>query len=475
MAHPGLPANLWNQDGADDLSALLGIGFGTGAPALLLWGDDLIIVAANPPAERMLGGAGRSLPGSSLIEFGAAKGFARDVAALRHGGIDALRGEQELITSSGDRVVAELSADRLTSPSGRQYVLLHLLEVTDLRRAEGELANSDRRYRLLAGSLPESSVLIFDHDLRLQLAVGEALPRNGYDPSDLAGQLLSDVVTGKMLAELEGPFREALAGRGTDFDYVSPGNGRRFRVRARPVADPSGSVVAGLVVSEDVSAARTRQSKLEQIHRLSRLGSCWFDLRSGWTFDAELLELWGVESAANPSEVIERQVLLEDRIAALAARERCLTLGGQSSFSYRVRHGKSAEERHFQCTFSSTLDADGIMVSATATHVDVTDSVVAVEIAELVKAEAAADQRSMLLRRISDELAAAYSGPDGPLHQHRGPRRRRPECGRGVAHPHRRPADGGIGCDVASRRAGQVGDRQIHEDFQAVLRAGAHP
>ena len=259
-------------------------------------------------------------------------------------------------------------------------------------------------------------MLIFDHDLRLQLAVGEALPRNGYDPSDLAGQLLSDVVTGKMLVELEGPFREALAGHGTDFDYVSPGNGRRFRVRTRPVADLSGSVVAGLVVSEDVSADRNRQSKLEQIHRLSRLGSCWFDRRSGWTFDAELLELWGVESAANPSEVIERQVLLEDRIAVQAARERCLTLGGQSSFSYRVRHGKSAEERHFQCTFSSTLDADGIMVSATATHVDVTDSVVAVEIAELVKAEAAADQRSMLLRRISDELAAAYSGPEGPLH-----------------------------------------------------------
>ena len=124
-------------------------------------------------------------------------GSARDVAALRHGGIDALRGEQELITSSGDRVVAELSADRVTSPSGRRYVLLHLLEVTDLRRAERELADSDRRYRLLAGSLPESSVLIFDHDLRLQLAVGEALPRNGYDPSDLAGQLLSDVVTGQ--------------------------------------------------------------------------------------------------------------------------------------------------------------------------------------------------------------------------------------------------------------------------------------
>ena len=40
MAHPGIPALPWNQEGADDLSALLGIGFGTGGAAPLLRGDD---------------------------------------------------------------------------------------------------------------------------------------------------------------------------------------------------------------------------------------------------------------------------------------------------------------------------------------------------------------------------------------------------------------------------------------------------
>jgi signal transduction histidine kinase/PAS domain-containing protein len=412
MAHPGLPAALWNQDGADDLSALLGVGFGTGAAALLLRDDDLIIVTANSRAEQMLAGAGRSLCGRSVAEFGAAL----DVTAFRRGGVDALRGEQELITSSGDRVVAELFADRVTSPSGRRYVLLHLVEVTDLRRAERELADSDRCYRLLAGSLPEISVVIFDHDLRVQLAVGEALLHNGYDPDGLTGRLLVDISPAKLFADLEGPFREALAGRGTDLEKVSPTNGRRFRIRTRPMADPSGSVVAGLAVTEDVSADRIRQSKLEQIHRFSRLGSCWFDRRSGWTFDDELLELWGVESATNPSELIDRQVLPDDRVAVQAARERCLTMGGRSSVSYRVQHGKSGRELRFQCTFESVVDPDGVMVTATATHVDVTDSVVTPEILELVSAEAAADQRSMLLRRVSDALAAAYSGPHGPLH-----------------------------------------------------------
>ena len=53
MAYPGLPAALWNQDGADDRSALLDVGFGTGAAALLLRDDDLIIIADHPRAERL--------------------------------------------------------------------------------------------------------------------------------------------------------------------------------------------------------------------------------------------------------------------------------------------------------------------------------------------------------------------------------------------------------------------------------------
>jgi signal transduction histidine kinase len=112
-----------------------------------------------------------------------------------------------------------------------------------------------------------------------------------------------------------------------------------------------------------------------------------------------------------PTEVI----LADDRLAVTAARERVLTTGGLSSLSYRIQHGKTGQVRHLQCTFESTVE-DGVVMTATATHVDVTETVVAMEIADMLKSEAAADQRAMLLRRISDALAAAYLGPEGPLH-----------------------------------------------------------
>jgi len=173
MTHPGLPADPWNQDGADDLSELLGIGFGTGAPALLLRGDDLIVVAANPRAERMLGGAGRSVPGGSLIEFAAAEGFARDVAALRHGGIDALHGERELITSSGDQrfgneIEAQVTSELTFDPSAAVYKIAippprecpnrpNLPVIQCLRRAKSSSSSRSSRSRVKVFSAKASA------------------------------------------------------------------------------------------------------------------------------------------------------------------------------------------------------------------------------------------------------------------------------------------------------------------------------
>ena len=57
---------------------------------------------------------------------------------------------------------------------------------------------------------------------------------------------------------------------------------------------------SGLATSEDVSGDRARESRLRQIHGLTPFGSCQFDLRSGWDFDRELLELWGVDAATDP-------------------------------------------------------------------------------------------------------------------------------------------------------------------------------
>ena len=138
--------------------------------------------------------------------------------------------------------------------------------------------------------------MLFDNDLRLVLAAGEALIAGGYDhPHELAGTLITDLLPARAWELIEPRYRDFLAGQCVDFEYDSPTVGRQFRVRVRPVTSREGTVIGGLVMCEDVSADRTRRSQLEQVQRLGQLGSSWYDRRSGWTCDSELLTLWGLE------------------------------------------------------------------------------------------------------------------------------------------------------------------------------------
>src|ERR1700712_5117057 len=105
-----------------------------------------------------------------------------------------------------------------------------------------ELAASESRYRQLVANLPNASVLTFDHDLRLQVAVGELLDRGGYAADTLTGRLRGDVFPASVTAAVEGAYRAALDGQQSDFDYSSPLNGRQFRMRVRPMLDAGGAI-----------------------------------------------------------------------------------------------------------------------------------------------------------------------------------------------------------------------------------------
>ena len=88
----------------------------------------------------------------------------------------------------------EVRLDAVLS-SGRRFVLGQFRDVTDERQQTRELAASEGRYRQLVDNLPDSSVMLFDNDLRLVLAAGEALIASGYEhPHELAGRMITDLL-----------------------------------------------------------------------------------------------------------------------------------------------------------------------------------------------------------------------------------------------------------------------------------------
>jgi PAS domain S-box-containing protein len=396
---------------------LLGVGFELSAVPMILVDDSLRIAGANPAARLLL--AAQELIGRLMTAIAAppeAKLIARELNAFLCGELSHLERETDLLADSGDTVRVEVRLDAVLS-SGRRFVLGQFRDVTDERQQTRELAASEGRYRQLVDNLPDSSVMLFDNDLRLVLAAGEALIASGYEhPHELAGRMITDLLHPRAWELLQPRYAEFLAGRCVDFEYDSPIVGRQFRVRVRPVTDRDGTVTGGLVLSEDVSEDRARRSQMEQVHRLGQFGSSSYDRQSGWSYDAELLALWGLEAAPeaiNPADAGFPVTLLppDDRRAVLLLWQEVNTVGGRHTLPYRIRHGVTGELRSLQSTHETVIDPDGVLIRVVATHIDISDTVAAAARADLDRATAAG-QRLELLLQVTNALATSRLGPD---------------------------------------------------------------
>jgi PAS domain S-box-containing protein len=138
---------------------------------------------------------------------------------LRRESVDIPVGDQWLHVT-GDPVVDETGA-----PSG---FVIAASDITDRKRAEQALRDSEEQYRLLFDSVP-SSVLLIDENLRVALANRNFLRKARRSPADTLGRPLNQVFPDVILEELglERQIREAFASKqsfqGQRLTYRAPG------------------------------------------------------------------------------------------------------------------------------------------------------------------------------------------------------------------------------------------------------------
>ena len=121
---------------------------------------------------------------------------------------------------------------------------------------------ADRRYRVLLEHLPQTSVVLFDHDLRFRFAVGGPLQRAGVDPDQIQGKLLGEVLSGEQAEELARHCRAALRGESSSLDYTARRDSREYWLSVVPVRE-GGKVTGGMVVAQDISDYRTAERDRE--------------------------------------------------------------------------------------------------------------------------------------------------------------------------------------------------------------------
>ena len=126
---------------------------------------------------------------------------------------------------------------------------------TEHEQAELRIRQSDTLHRTLTANLPDTSVFLLDHDLRILVAEGEAISRLPWSHEDQfqgrkVTELFDEVPEDVLQLSLES-YRAALRGERRAFEFLS--NGLTMAVQAVPVRADDGTVEAVLAVVRDVT------------------------------------------------------------------------------------------------------------------------------------------------------------------------------------------------------------------------------
>jgi PAS domain S-box-containing protein len=130
-------------------------------------------------------------------------------------------------------------------------VVITFLDITAFKEAEETSRKAERRYHFLISSLPDTSILVFDHEHRFLIAGGEELTKVGFEREKVEGFTLSEAFP-PAVVELFTPFYErALKGEVISFEHNF--GDFAYRQTILPIRNETGEIEAGMVMAHNIS------------------------------------------------------------------------------------------------------------------------------------------------------------------------------------------------------------------------------
>ena len=255
--------------------------------------------------------------------------------------------EVEWRKRDGTPLWVQISAHAVPADAGcALYFEAFVQDVTERRLSVDALRLSEARYRALATNLPDTSVFLYDHDLRYVLVDGSSLAGVGTSKEALEGRTIFEVLPVDVCERLAPLRRAALAGQVVEFEESY--GGRTHAVHLLPIRDATGVVIYGMGVAVDITGRKHAEQALrESQERLQLVARATND--AVWDWDLVTDEVWWgdgfLKMFGYAPEEIERSVESWYKRLHLEDRERVITAiraaidGGETSWSdeYRFR------------------------------------------------------------------------------------------------------------------------------------------
>jgi diguanylate cyclase (GGDEF)-like protein/PAS domain S-box-containing protein len=243
------------------------------------------------------------------------------------------------------------------------------------------LTDSGRLALAVLADLPDTSVVVFDHDLRIALASGLALAQHAWTAELIAGRLLAEMLPAEAFRQLRSRYEAALAGETHDFRYETVDGTRWYQVQTRPVHDSEGEIVGGAAISRDITPLHLAEEALRRnrAHLQSILESLWAPVFVK-DRDCRIVTVNSAYAALlgkPPDDLIGKSVrdLFAPRYAEVYDRDdRHVLETGETVHGERVVPDANGDERVHNMVRAPLRDGDGRIYGVVGLAMDITDA-----------------------------------------------------------------------------------------------------
>ncbi|MHA2303394.1 MAG: PAS domain S-box protein, partial [Candidatus Thorarchaeota archaeon] len=187
---------------------------------IALVGDDFKVEYVNEQCAKLIGGAKEDLIGRDFREF-----LTKEVAALMSERYTERRNGKEvpetypvqILSKSGMLLMADLRVSLVRTSDGSTKTLAHILDITDRRREQEALAETEERYRILVETMNDG-LAIDDDKGRLVYANDAFCEMLGRTQNELLGQEWVKFVKNRDFDWVKGMINERRAGKGARYE-----------------------------------------------------------------------------------------------------------------------------------------------------------------------------------------------------------------------------------------------------------------